>query len=50
MFIVVTGVCLGKSSLTIDTLFVEGQRRYVESLSLCSPVYGPMNKPDVDFL
>ncbi len=48
--IVVTGVSgSGKSSLTIDTLFAEGQRRYAESLSAYARQFlTRMNKPDVD--
>ncbi|MBL0145114.1 MAG: excinuclease ABC subunit UvrA [Chitinophagaceae bacterium] len=48
--IVVTGVSgSGKSSLTIDTLFAEGQRRYAESLSAYARQFMQrMNKPDVD--
>lgn len=51
-FIVVTGVSgSGKSSLTIDTLFAEGQRRYAESLSAYARQFlNRMNKPDVDFI
>lgn len=51
-FIVVTGVSgSGKSSLTIDTLFAEGQRRYAESLSAYARQFMQrMNKPDVDFI
>ena len=50
--IVVTGVSgSGKSSLTIDTLFAEGQRRYAESLSSYARQFMQrMNKPDVDFI
>ncbi len=50
--IVVTGVSgSGKSSLTIDTLFAEGQRRYAESLSAYARQFmARMNKPDVDFI
>jgi len=50
--IVVTGVSgSGKSSLTIDTLFAEGQRRYAESLSSYARQFmARMNKPDVDFI
>ncbi len=49
---VVTGVSgSGKSSLVFDTLFAEGQRRYVESLSAYARQFlGKMNKPDVDFI
>ncbi len=51
-FIVVTGVSgSGKSSLTIDTLFAEGQRRYAESLSAYARQFmARMVKPDVDFI
>ncbi|MGN6800972.1 MAG: excinuclease ABC subunit UvrA [Ginsengibacter sp.] len=51
-FIVVTGVSgSGKSSLTIDTLFAEGQRRYAESMSSYARQFmARMNKPDVDFI
>lgn len=50
--IVVTGVSgSGKSSLTIDTLFAEGQRRYAESLSSYARQFmARMVKPDVDFI
>lgn len=50
--IVVTGVSgSGKSSLTIDTLFAEGQRRYAESLSAYARQFmSRMVKPDVDFI
>ncbi|HEY5370434.1 MAG TPA: excinuclease ABC subunit UvrA [Hanamia sp.] len=50
--IVVTGVSgSGKSSLTIDTLFAEGQRRYAESMSAYARQFmARMNKPDVDFI
>jgi len=50
--IVVTGVSgSGKSSLTIDTLFAEGQRRYAESLSAYARQFmARMDKPDVDFI
>ena len=41
----------GKSSMAFDTLFAEGQRRYVESLSAYAPQFlGQMDKPDVDFI
>ena len=48
--IVFTGVSgSGKSSLAFDTIFAEGQRRYVESLSAYARQFlGQMNKPDVD--
>ncbi|WP_319480159.1 excinuclease ABC subunit UvrA [uncultured Draconibacterium sp.] len=50
--IVVTGVSgSGKSSLAFDTLFAEGQRRYVESLSSYARQFlGRINKPEVDFI
>ena len=50
--IVVTGLSgSGKSSLAFDTLFAEGQRRYVESLSAYARQFlGQMDKPDVDFI
>jgi len=50
--VVVTGVSgSGKSSLTIDTLYAEGQRRYAESLSAYARQFlNRMNKPDVDFI
>ena len=50
--VVVTGVSgSGKSSLTIDTLYAEGQRRYVESLSSYARQFlGRMDKPDVDYI
>ena len=48
--IVFTGVSgSGKSSLAFDTIFAEGQRRYVESLSTYARQFlGQMDKPDVD--
>lgn len=51
-FVVVTGVSgSGKSSLTIDTLYAEGQRRYAESLSAYARQFlNRMNKPDVDYI
>ncbi|MGD0576167.1 MAG: excinuclease ABC subunit UvrA, partial [Anaerolineales bacterium] len=51
-FIVFTGVSgSGKSSLAFDTLFAEGQRRYVESLSAYARQFlGQMEKPHVDFI
>lgn len=51
-FIVVTGVSgSGKSSLAFDTIFAEGQRRYVESLSAYARQFlGRINKPEVDFI
>lgn len=50
--IVFTGVSgSGKSSLAFDTIYNEGQRRYVESLSTYARQFlGQMNKPDVDFI
>ena len=50
--VVVSGVSgSGKSSLAFDTLFAEGQRRYVESLSAYARQFlGRMQKPDVDFI
>src|ERR1700725_24719 len=49
---VVTGVSgSGKSSLAFDTIYAEGQRRYVESLSAYARQFlGQMDKPDVDFI
>jgi len=51
-FIVFTGISgSGKSSLAFDTLYAEGQRRYVESLSAYARQFlGQMDKPDVDFI
>lgn len=51
-FVVITGVSgSGKSSLAFDTLFAEGQRRYVESLSSYARQFlGRINKPEVDFI
>ncbi|PHU46304.1 excinuclease ABC subunit A, partial [Shigella flexneri] len=48
--VVVTGLSgSGKSSLAFDTLYAEGQRRYVESLSAYARQFlGNMEKPDVD--
>ncbi len=50
--VVVTGVSgSGKSSLSIDTIFAEGQRRYVESLSSYARQFlNRINKPDVDYI
>ena len=50
--VVVTGLSgSGKSSLAFDTLYAEGQRRYVESLSTYARQFlGQMEKPDVDFI
>ncbi|MFW9832163.1 MAG: excinuclease ABC subunit UvrA, partial [Candidatus Thorarchaeota archaeon] len=49
-YVVITGLSgSGKSSLAFDTLFAEGQRRYVESLSAYARQFlGRMDKPDVD--
>src|SRR3989338_5735922 len=51
-FVVFTGVSgSGKSSLAFDTIYAEGQRRYVESLSAYARQFlGIMDKPDVDFI
>ena len=51
-FVVFTGVSgSGKSSLAFDTIFAEGQRRYVESLSSYARQFlGQMDKPDVDMI
>ncbi|MDR8018584.1 excinuclease ABC subunit UvrA [Nesterenkonia aerolata] len=51
-FIVFTGLSgSGKSSLAFDTIFAEGQRRYVESLSAYARMFlGRVDKPDVDFI
>ena len=50
--VVITGVSgSGKSSLAFDTIYAEGQRRYVESLSAYARQFiGVMEKPDVDFI
>lgn len=50
--VVVTGVSgSGKSSLAFDTIYAEGQRRYVESLSAYARQFlGQMQKPDVDYI
>ena len=50
--VVVTGLSgSGKSSLAFDTLYAEGQRRYVESLSAYARQFlGQMDKPDVDYI
>ena len=50
--VVITGLSgSGKSSLAFDTLYAEGQRRYVESLSSYARQFlGRMNKPEVDFI
>lgn len=51
-FIVMTGLSgSGKSSLAFDTIYAEGQRRYVESLSAYARQFlGQMDKPDVDYI
>lgn len=51
-FIVITGLSgSGKSSLAFDTLYAEGQRRYVESLSAYARQFlGRMHKPEVDYI
>lgn len=51
-FIVITGVSgSGKSSLAFDTLYAEGQRRYVESLSAYARQFlGRLNKPECDYI
>lgn len=51
-FIVITGLSgSGKSSLAFDTLYAEGQRRYVESLSSYARQFlGRMNKPEADYI
>ena len=50
--VVITGVSgSGKSSLAFDTIYAEGQRRYVESLSAYARQFlGLMDKPDVDYI
>jgi len=50
--IVITGVSgSGKSSLAFDTIYAEGQRRYVESLSAYARQFlGLMEKPDVEYI
>ena len=50
--VVITGLSgSGKSTLAFDTIFAEGQRRYVESLSAYARQFlGKVNKPDVDFI
>ncbi|MDI9617575.1 excinuclease ABC subunit UvrA [Methanothermobacter sp.] len=51
-FIVITGISgSGKSSLAFDTIYAEGQRRYVESLSAYARQFlGQMKKPEVDYI
>ena len=50
--IVITGVSgSGKSSLAFDTIYAEGERRYLESLSTYARQFlGDMNKPNVDYI
>ena len=50
--VVLTGISgSGKSSLAFDTIYAEGQRRYVESLSAYARQFlGQMEKPDVDYI
>ena len=50
--VVITGLSgSGKSSLAFDTLYAEGQRRYVESLSSYARQFlGLMEKPDIDYI
>ena len=51
-FVVFTGLSgSGKSSLAFDTIYAEGQRRYVESLSAYARQFlGQMEKPDVEYI
>ncbi|NLK72155.1 MAG: excinuclease ABC subunit UvrA, partial [Clostridiales bacterium] len=51
-FVVITGLSgSGKSSLAFDTIYAEGQRRYVESLSAYARQFlGQMEKPDVEYI
>jgi len=51
-FVVITGLSgSGKSSLAFDTIYAEGQRRYIESLSAYARQFlGMMEKPDVDYI
>ena len=50
--VVFTGISgSGKSTLVFDTIYAEGQRRYVESLSSYARMFlGQMDKPDVDYI
>ena len=50
--VVITGLSgSGKSTLAFDTIFAEGQRRYIESLSAYARQFlGQMEKPDVDYI
>ena len=51
-FVVITGLSgSGKSSLAFDTIYAEGQRRYMESLSSYARQFlGQMEKPNVEFI
>jgi len=51
-FVVITGISgSGKSSLAFDTIFAEGQRRYIESLSTYARQFlGQVEKPDIDYI
>ena len=51
-FVVLTGLSgSGKSSLAFDTIYAEGQRRYMESLSSYARQFlGQMEKPDVEYI
>ena len=51
-FVVITGLSgSGKSSIAFDTIYAEGQRRYVESLSSYARQFlGLMEKPDLDYI
>ena len=51
-FVVLTGISgSGKSSLAFDTIYAEGQRRYMESLSSYARQFlGQMEKPDVEYI
>ena len=51
-FVVITGLSgSGKSSLAFDTIYAEGQRRYVESLSAYARQFlGQMKKPELDYI
>ena len=51
-FVVITGLSgSGKSSLAFDTIYAEGQRRYVESLSAYARQFlGQMKKPEMDYI
>ncbi len=51
-FVVITGLSgSGKSSLAFDTIYAEGQRRYVESLSAYARQFlGQMKKPEIDYI